>query len=86
LAALDLEMPWLEQGALPQPPRKWAYREMCWSNQANGSSRSHHPNVLCKILAGHSNPQHHIKISLQVSLLSRFYYPSRYPGKCYFKS
>jgi len=22
LAALDLEMPWLEQGTLPQPPRK----------------------------------------------------------------
>jgi hypothetical protein len=72
LAPLDLQMPWLQQGALRQPPRKWAYPEMCSSNQADGSGRSHHPNVLCKILVGHSNPQHHIKISLRVSLLARF--------------
>jgi hypothetical protein len=37
LAPLDLQMPWLEQGALPRPPRKWAYPEMCSSNQADGS-------------------------------------------------
>jgi len=72
LAALDLQMPWLQQGGLPQPPRKWAYPEMCWSNQADGSGRSHHPNVLCKLLVGRSNPWHRIKISLQLSLLARF--------------
>jgi hypothetical protein len=41
---------------------------MCSSNQANSSGRSHHKNVLHKILVGHSNPKHHSKILLQVSL------------------
>jgi hypothetical protein len=70
LAPLDLQMPWLEWVTLPQPPRKWAYPEMCSSNQTDSSGRSHHPMCYAKFWLGiaiHSTtPTFHCKsLSLQ---------------------